>query len=129
MARILIVEDEPTIRTVLAELLRDEGHEVHDTDDGAAALAHMATWLPDVALVDQMMPKMTGETFALACQQAPGLAGVPIILMSAARNVLQVAQRVGAAATIMKPFDLDVVLGVVDRLTRAHPPQDVDAPA
>ena len=60
MRRILIVDDEPLIREVLAEVLADEGYAVHSAADGQEALEAIAADLPDLVITDVMMPRLSG---------------------------------------------------------------------
>ena len=86
---ILIVDDDPATRTSLAELLGECGYETLTESDGAAALELLDNLppssqdQPSVMLVDIMMPKMDGFTFAFASRSRPDTAFVPVILMSA----------------------------------------------
>jgi CheY-like chemotaxis protein len=86
---ILIVDDDPVMRTGLAELLGECGYETLTESDGAAALELLdglppsSEDQPSVMLVDIMMPEMDGFTFAFASRSRPVTAFVPVILMSA----------------------------------------------
>ena len=60
MARILVVDDERDIRTLLADTLSEAGHEVIEAGDGYVALQHASNELPDLILLDVMMPWMDG---------------------------------------------------------------------
>ena len=87
---ILIVDDDPAIRTSLAELLGECGYDTLTECDGASALDLLDSLSPSsddqpsVMLVDVMMPEMDGFTFAFASRSRPVTAFVPVILMSAA---------------------------------------------
>lgn len=86
---ILIVDDDPALRTSLAELLGEHGYDTLTERDGAAALdllddlPQLSEDQPSVMLVDVMMPEMDGYTFAFASRSRPDTAFVPVILMSA----------------------------------------------
>ena len=86
---ILIVDDDPAMRTSLAELLGECGYDTLTECDGAAALDLLDGLppsfedQPSVMLVDVMMPEMDGYTFAFASRSRPVTAFVPVILMSA----------------------------------------------
>src|ERR671916_457963 len=101
--RILIVEDDQSLRDVVAEALGEEGYSVQAAASGLAALEVAAGWHPDVVLLDLMMPRMDGEQFCIAMRTIDGLANVPIIVLSAARGAEQVATRIGASAALKKP--------------------------
>lgn len=69
----LIVDDEPTIRGLLQDVLQDAGFDVGGASNGLATLEVLADWPPDVILLDLMMPVMDGFAFARACRSAdPG---------------------------------------------------------
>lgn len=125
--RVLVVEDEEAIRETLADALRDEGYEVECARDGLAALAVLEARLPrcpDVILLDLMMPRMNGWAFVRAVRELPDLrtlARVPVVLLSAARDLEQEARQLGVDGHIAKPFDLGVVLDTVGRLASRTP--------
>jgi CheY-like chemotaxis protein len=86
---ILIVDDDPAMRTSLAELLGECGYDILTECDGPSALDLLddlpsSDDQPSVMLVDVMMPEMDGFTFAFASRSRPATAWVPVILMSAA---------------------------------------------
>lgn len=115
---VLLVEDDPTIRVVLHQALEDEGYEVRQAADGRSALIELDGWLPDVIILDLMMPGMDGWSFR-AEQRSQNLAvDVPIIILSASRRIDDVSD-LGAAEVIAKPFELDAILGAIERVRRA----------
>jgi len=86
---VLIVEDDPNIRTALAEVLDEYGYETLTECDGEAALELLDNLppasddAPSVILVDVMMPGMSGYEFVAALRVRPAAASVPVIFMSA----------------------------------------------
>lgn len=114
--RILVVEDDETLRETLAEVLVDEGHVVRAAAHGDEALDHLDGWVPDVILLDLMMPIMDAYEFRER-QLLLGVAtSAPMVVISAARDIEAAADRLEAAAWIAKPFLLDEVIDTVDRL-------------
>ena len=115
--QILILEDDDQIATVLRDSLSDEGYEIQCASNGRDGLRILAQWVPDVIVLDLMMPVMDGPTFR-AAQRAlqPRLANVPVIVLSGAREARAQAHRLAAAAAITKPFELDEVLTTVGRI-------------
>jgi DNA-binding response OmpR family regulator len=79
-ARILIVDDDPTLRYLLADQLRDDGYEVATARDGMEAIRRLEGGWPDLLIVDMMMPKMDGLTLA---REIKNRADLPIIVLSA----------------------------------------------
>lgn len=111
--RVLVVDDDATIREALAIVLAEEGYEVRVAEDGRAALEVLRDWRPDVILLDLMMPVMDGWTFHQEQRRLENAADVPVIVLSGARDARASAEQVGAVAAIAKPFDLDVLLARV----------------
>ena len=87
MVSVLVVDDERDIREAVAEVLRDEGFEVHDAPDGAEALRKLRAHRPDVVLLDLMMPGMNGWEFCAARKSEPDLSRIPVIVISALGRV------------------------------------------
>lgn len=117
--RVLVVEDDDQIATILEDTLRDEGYEVRWAPNGQEGLAVLERWTPHVIILDLMMPTMDGRSFR-AAQRAlpPAVAEVPVIVLSGARNARAQAEALAAVAAIAKPFELDEVLRTVDRVCR-----------
>ncbi len=115
--RILVVEDDPSLRDTLADVLRDDGHDVRVASDGEEALAAVDAWGPELIVLDLMMPRMDGFAFR---QAQLGRSGrhIPakVLLLSAAHGVESAAEALRADAWLVKPFGLSDVLGSVDRL-------------
>src|SRR5262245_7048564 len=83
-ARLLLVEDDVSIRSALAEMLGDEGFTVTTAENGRAALDQLRQGpAPDVIVLDLMMPEMDGWEFRVAQRADPLLAGIPLLAMSA----------------------------------------------
>lgn len=116
VARILVADDEASVRSVLRRFLESEGHTVEDVSDGEAALAVIGTHPPDLVITDVYMPGTDGYTLIRKMRQlAPG---VRVISMSGgawddARQALELAQGLGAHATIVKPFELEDLRRIV----------------
>jgi len=114
--QILVVDDDHDIRSVVDDLLTDEGYRVRTAINGRQALEILATWRPGVILLDLSMPEMNGWTF-LAHQQAdPELARIPVIVMSAHYNLGTGASLDTATAVVAKPFDVDRLLDLITTL-------------
>ena len=113
LARALIVDDEPTIRNLLHDILLEAGFDVGCAHNGLAALELLATWRPDVILLDLMMPIMDGFAFARAYRAVDNDSPPSFIVMSAALDTQAAAVTVGASGWIQKPFDVEEVLELV----------------
>jgi CheY-like chemotaxis protein len=123
---ILIVDDDPAVRTSLAELLGDYGYDTLTECDGTAALDLLdslppsSDLQPSVMLVDVMMPEMDGYTFAFASRCRPVTSSVPVILMSAFNPILPSSLPHYIHAFLPKPFKLDRLVKTVRAAVRAR---------
>jgi len=115
--RVLVVEDERTIRRSIAGYLQDAGYRVDEAENGAEALNVMRGAVPDVVVLDLLMPVMGGRAFLEACRQDVRLGAVPVVLLSAAHDLTQATEQLQTRASLAKPLDLDVLLAVVDRVS------------
>jgi two-component system response regulator MprA len=115
--RVLVVDDDPSIQGFLAEALADEGYAVRTAGNGREALGVLGEWLPDLILLDLMMPEMDGWVFRAAQRTLPDVAHVPVIVLSATRDLTAKVQTLAPAEVFAKPFDLDRLLGTIERLT------------
>ena len=102
--QVLLVEDDGSIRTTLADMLRDEGFRVTPVANGREALAHLRRAAPpDAIVLDLMMPVMDGWEFRVEQKNDPALASIPVVAMSA--DVSAKARAIGADAYVRKPID------------------------
>ena len=113
MHHILVVEDDPAILRVVVRALEVEGYAVVSARNGAEALTEVEADRPRLILLDMHMPVMDGWRFKQALAQR-GLE-VPIVVMTAAVNAASDASDIRADGYLGKPFDLDELLGVVER--------------
>ena len=113
--RILIVDDEPNIVISLEYLTKKEGFQVAVATDGEAALQKAAEFVPDLILLDVMMPKKSGFEVCEALRATPALAAVKIIMLTAKGRETEIAKglALGADAYVTKPFSTkDLVLQI-----------------
>ncbi|MEJ2377928.1 MAG: response regulator [Pseudolabrys sp.] len=106
--RVLHVEDEPDIREVVKIALDlDPDMNVESCESGPDALVQAADWLPDLILMDAVMPGMDGLEMLERLRQNARTAGIPVVFMTARAQDSEVARFVslGAAGVIAKPFD------------------------
>jgi CheY-like chemotaxis protein len=118
LGRVLVVEDERTIRLSIAGYLEDAGYTVDQAENGAEALDRVQEATPDVIVLDLLMPVMGGRPFVAALRNDPRFGAVPLVLLSAAHDLPQAAVELQPRASLAKPVDLDVLLAVVDRVAR-----------
>lgn len=113
--RILVVEDDDLIRDSLVEFLEDHGYEATGAEHGRAALDKLRgdAAAPCVILVDLMMPVMDGREFRAQQLADPALAQIPVVIISAFRNVGEVAEELSSVAHLKKPLKLQELLQIV----------------
>ncbi len=104
--KILIVDDEPNIVISLEFLMKKEGFAVAVASDGEEALSKVASFAPDLVLLDVMMPKKSGFEVCEALRADPSLDGLLIVMLTAKGRDTEVAKglAIGADAYITKPF-------------------------
>jgi two-component system chemotaxis response regulator CheY len=113
---VLVVDDDADIRETILSILSRHGFAAEIAADGQEALERLRTdpQLPGLILLDLMMPRMNGEEFRAAQLADPRLAGVPVVVLSGARGVDDLARRIGVEV-LPKPFELSTLLQVVKR--------------
>jgi DNA-binding response OmpR family regulator len=126
-ARILVVEDEPQLRSLLRLYLEREGHTVTDAGDGPAALAAYDADGADLVILDLMLPGMQGETVLDSLRDA---GDVPVLITSAKRSdAARIAGlRAGADDYLAKPFNPHELTARVAAILRRTRPAPTDQP-
>jgi DNA-binding response OmpR family regulator len=109
MPKILIAEDEPDIRELVAFTLRFAGYEVVTAANGEEAVQTAARELPDLALMDVRMPRMTGYDACRAMKASPELKDIPVVFLSAKgqESEINTGLEAGAEEYLLKPFAPD----------------------
>ncbi|MDQ3036194.1 MAG: response regulator, partial [Myxococcota bacterium] len=112
--RILVVDDSTTVRRVVERTLREAGFEVCLAADGREGLDVASAKVPDLVLVDFVMPHMNGFQLCQALRSIDNLARVPIVLMSAKADRIGdgFLAQTGAVDAITKPFSPEALLAV-----------------
>jgi DNA-binding response OmpR family regulator len=128
MADILIIDDDPVVRSVMKAVLKDAGHQVREAKDGVEGLALAQRHRPALVVTDIVMPEKEGmETIRELRQQIPKIA---ILAVSGAVNrafYLHLAGQFGADGVLAKPFSFDdLVASVSDLLNRSEHPATAD---
>jgi CheY-like chemotaxis protein len=117
MARILVIDDDEAIRSVVTLLLSRKGHQVETAQNGRRGMKLVEDGQFDLLLVDIFMPEMDGlETIRLIRAEKPDL---PMIVISGSNpsmpDFLDMATKLGAVESIRKPFRPDQLLAAVER--------------
>src|SRR4051812_49040258 len=122
MASILIVEDRPIDRKLLATVLASGGHRVLEATDGIDALRSLRRDRPDLIISDILMPTMDGYELVRQIRGTPGVSDVPVIFYSATyheREAKILAQQCGVAAILTKPSAPKKILTTVQSVLDA----------
>jgi len=113
MRTILIADDEPHVRRVVAGKLRAAGFEVVTVADGLEALDHVTATRPDLVITDHLMPGLTGAELCIRIRELPGCRALPIILLTAHGHAVTAA---AATLVLAKPFSPRQLLATVENL-------------
>jgi two-component system OmpR family response regulator len=131
MAKILVVDDEPALVSTIGYNLRREGHQVLTAGDGVRALELARRELPDVIVLDLMLPKLDGLDVCRALRQSPAapLRAVPILILTARADEVDkvVGLEIGADDYVTKPFSMRELLARLKAMLRRSQ-RDVAAP-
>lgn len=116
MATVVVVEDDQGILSMMTEALDMEGFEVVPSDGSDRdAVKAVERTNPDVVVLDNQLPGMSGVQIAREIHARPELAHVRVIAMTAAGGMAHICQLMEADACLGKPFDLDDLLNVVSQ--------------
>lgn len=111
LERVLLVDDDKTVRESLAEVLVCEGYLVQPAIDGEDALRLLASERIDIVLLDLSMPKLNGwDTFEKIVERWPL---IPILIVTARPNQLFLAASAGAAGLLEKPVDIPAMIEAI----------------
>jgi CheY-like chemotaxis protein len=117
---VLVIDDDVEIRQALIDILEDEDYAVSAVANGKEALEILGRGpVPDVILLDVMMPVMDGWHFLSARLNHPVLVEVPIIIISAGNEAESEARKVGACQVLKKPLHLDDLIRRIEDCHRA----------
>jgi CheY-like chemotaxis protein len=113
--RALVIEDDEDTRDVLTMLLTVLGFEVREAKNGKEALDTLATWRPDLIVLDLMMPVMNGWAFRAEQRRIPEVRDIPVVVLSARAPPFRPEDGLDVAELLPKPFELDSFLSAVAR--------------
>ena len=111
---ILVVDDDQAMRKMLETVLLDEGYSVLLARNGKEGLEIAAQQRPALVLLDLMMPVMDGWQFLDAIKQRPEFDGLPVLLLSASRQLVSTARDNPVKGFLPKPFELAKLLAYID---------------
>lgn len=118
MKRILLADDEEALRILVHTTLEDPDYEIVEACDGTSALALAFELRPDLAVLDWMMPGLTGVEVAASLRANAETSSIPIILLTAKGQAddKEAGRRVGVNSYLVKPFSPLELMSEVSRL-------------
>lgn len=114
--KILIVDDDKDIVLAIETILSMEGYTVVHAYNGRDSFITADTEKPDLILLDFMLPDMTGKDIVEVLRKKDGFASTPIVLISAAHGLKEIANQIPIQGLIEKPFEIDHLMTTVEKL-------------
>ncbi|MFS8796222.1 response regulator [Synechococcus sp. O70.2] len=113
--RILVIEDDPSIRTYLQKVLRQAGYDTLAARDGEEGLQMVRALLPDLVLCDVVMPKLNGYAVLDAVRWDQATAHIPFVFLSSktSREAVEQGLQLGSNAYLTKPIDQNHLLDAI----------------
>ena len=110
--KVLVVDDEPGMVMILSKFLKHNGYDVITASDGLECIAKAESELPDLILLDNVMPNMDGQTALAKLRTSKETKDIPVIMVTALSDEKNIAsaQKGGAVEYVVKPFDYTVLL-------------------
>ena len=129
LRRVLIVDDEPPVREMLAVALEMAGFEVTEADNAATALNQVASSIPDLMLIDWMMPQVSGLELCRRLRRNPDAASIPLILLTArGEEDAKIKGLEVADDYITKPFSPRELVARLQAILRRTTPKGIEEP-
>jgi len=110
--KILVVDDEQDVVTIIGKVLKKNGYEVITANDGLECIGKVESELPDLILLDNVMPNMDGQAVLSRLKASKKTEDIPVIMVTALADEEHIngAQKGGAVEYIVKPFGYNVLL-------------------
>jgi len=120
-SKILVVDDEQDIVTIIGKVLKKKGYEVITACDGLECIKKVETELPDLILLDNIMPNMDGPAVLSKLKASKKTKDIPVIIVTAITDQEHItgAQKGGAIEYIVKPFDYTVLLEKIAQVLKS----------
>ncbi|GAC1331915.1 MAG: hypothetical protein NVSMB17_10400 [Candidatus Dormibacteria bacterium] len=115
---LMLVDDDPQLRRVVSMFFELEGYNVLQADDGRKAIEMLTEYVPDVILLDLMMPEVTGLEVCQHVRGSKRLKEIPVVIFTAAEMKEEELQAAGADRFITKPYSLEGLRRVVRTLIK-----------
>ena len=118
--KVLVVEDSATQRKIICKMINQSGYCAVEASDGYEAIAQVSKTKPDLILLDIIMPGMDGYKVMSAIKEKPGMANVPILMLTSRDNLIdKMRGRVsGTDEYLTKPFKSEELIGKIDKYLR-----------
>jgi len=118
MQSVLVVDDEPNVRSLVRDVLELSGYLVREACSGSEALTAVESQRPDCVVMDVMMPGLSGIDVLAELRSRPVLGSLPVLLLSAADDdqTTWAGWRAGASCYLPKPFDPNTLTSWLQRL-------------
>lgn len=119
--KILIVDDEPDVRYVLRTALEKVGFQIEEAENGVDGLKKLDGNTPDAIVLDLMMPQMDGLTFNQKLKEKPGLAGIPVVVITGKgdlKEFLEIRADLNVAAYLEKPFRVKTLMEKLEEVVK-----------
>ncbi len=113
--KILVADDDPAIVDAMEMILEMEGYDVNSTVDGGTIYTIDKAFLPDLVLLDIWMSGHDGRDICRYLKANTSTQHIPVIMISASRDIVQSAKEAGADAFLAKPFEVDNLLETVKK--------------
>ena len=125
--KILVVDDEQDIVTIIGKVLKKSGYEVITANEGLECIDKVSEELPDLILLDNIMPNMDGPTVLSKLKASKKTADIPVIMVTALADQEHItgAEKGGAIEYIIKPFDYRVLLEKIAQVLKSKQKQKV----
>lgn len=113
---VFVVDDDPVVRILVSEYLGSNGYTVEALENGAQALQRLNECLPDVVVLDLMMPEMSGIEVLQKIRANPSTTSLPIVMLSADQDSHEIvsSHEVSADRYVQKPFGMRDILGAIE---------------
>lgn len=113
--KVLVVDDEPTMTTLLAKVLKDNGYQVKAVNEAVEGLDYAMAHKPDLIILDVMMPIVNGFNFCRLIKQEQAQKDIPIILLTARDQLkdIEIGLEMGAEAYLTKPLNTEELLKTI----------------
>jgi len=111
----LVVDDDAFVLSAIAELLAEEGFDVHTASNGFSALRQAAEYRPAIIVLDLLLPERSGGDVLAELRAEPATRDTAVVLVTGNPQLLTEAQTAQADGVVVKPFDVDELLATIHR--------------